>query len=178
MAIDQALLLQESIFYYEKRNQEFYPGSSLVPVPKRRIFIGHALESFRMVEGFIVLMQKAGIEAYFDWESGNFTDEFSRDALRDLKNRIARCEVYLFLSTEQSLASSSCLKSLEFATLINRKVYDVQTFAGDMEFFIRPNGKYSQLAVERTHGTRNYRIRVLDKQYTKLWVPITNVSQL
>ena len=179
MAIDQTLLLQAASLYREKDNQEYYPGSRLAKIPKRRIYISHSMESFRMVEGFIVLLQKAGIDAFFDWESGAFTDEFRNGAMRDLKFRIARSEVYIFLATENSIRSETCLKSLDFASIINRKVYIAQTTAGTKEFGFSPPHKFDLLTVERENSrSQRFGVKILEKQRQNLWLPITNVSQL
>jgi hypothetical protein len=179
MAIDQKLLLQAATRYDDSTNVEFSPVGSLVPVPKRRIFISHSLDSFRMVEGFIVLMRRAGIDAYFDWESGNMTDEFRHGVARDVKVRIAKADIFILLATEGSVNDESCARALEFASIINRRVYIAHTISGTTEWKINNTGKYNQLTIERSMKTIDkFSVKILEHRRRQLWATVGNASLL
>lgn len=178
MAIDQLMLLHAASSYHEQLNQEFFTGNSLVPVAKRRIFISHSLDSFRMVEGFIILMRQAGIDAFFDWDSGNLTDESRHEMVRDMKVRIAKAEIFILLATENSVEDETCRRAYEFASIINRRIYVVHTISGKTEWK-PPIPKYDQLSIERTmRNVDKLTVKVLEHRRQQLWNSIGNVWQL
>lgn len=180
MAIEQELLLREAVAYTDALNLEFQPRRPLYRIPKRRIFISHASDAFRFVEGFIVMMRKAGIDAFYDWESGFLTDEVSGSPFRDLKVRVAAAQVFIFLATEQSITSADCLRALHFAKLINRHVYAVDTCSGKRVFSLPDDEQCHQLSVEKKiiRGSTSYLVRVQDRRYERLWQTVKQASQL
>ncbi len=179
MAIGQDVLLRESVQYSEQLNQEYRTGRHLYKLAKRRIFIDHAFESFRFVEGLIVMMRKCGVDAFFDWQSGFFTDAVSGSPARDLKVRIAAAETFVFLATEQSVASEECLKALRFAAMINRRIYVVETTVGKQVFSLPDIKKYHILTIETSKGEiPQYLMRVQDPRHSQLWFVVKDGSQL
>ncbi len=179
MAIDQNVLLHASASYDEALNQEFAPGYSLVPVPKKRIYISHSLESFRMVQGFIVLMRRAGMDAYFDWESGLITDDLRYHVNRDTKVRIAKADVFILLATEKSVKDPGCMKALEFASIINRRIYVVHTTSANHEWKLDDERVFNQLSIERSmKAIDRYTVKVLEKRRRQLWLTVGNAGLL
>lgn len=179
MAIGQKLLLHESSWYAEATKPTYISGRMLSRMVKRKIFISHAPESFRMAEGLIVMLRKAGIEASFDWDSGYFTDEENASVARDLKARIASSDVLLFLSTAHSVVSENCLMALRFASLVNRPIYEVRTTCDDSTHMLRQVQAYNEMTIEVSKGVPpRYLVRVQEPRHNQLWHSITNASQL
>lgn len=177
MAIDQKLLLQAAPLYVERENTEYVTSGSLVPITRKRIVIFHALEAFRMVEGFIVLLRKAGVPAYYDWNSGYVVDAERHNPEYDLKIRVAKADLCFFLCTESSVTSEQCLKAYKFASLINRRIYVAHTLSGETEWALQVSDIYNQLDIDRGPGGAP-RVKVLNQERRRLWVAINSESQL
>lgn len=179
MAIEQSQLLKLSSFYSDSLNQEFFYSPLMVKIPKPRIFISHNIWDFRMVQGFVVLLSLGGIDAFFDWDSGNETDA-TREAPEDLlKLRVASAKVCIFLATKLSETAPLCVKAIKYATLIRRKTYIAQTQAGGIvygEDFIK---NYPMLDVHELKSIKQkYVVKVLERDRTNIWATVPNIASL
>jgi hypothetical protein len=179
MLIAQDELLHESVSYDDRLNQ--WRRSDMGPswFLRHRYFLCNEPTSFRLAEGFIVMMRKAGVEAFFDWDSGYYTDEAKSGIARDLKTRIAASDVFILIVTEQAIHSEYCLKALKFASLINRRIYVVNTSDGKQAYRLPNDADYHQLTISRSVGIPpRYLVRVKDQHHEQLWRNVKNSSQL
>lgn len=179
MAIDQKLLLNVSLFYNDALNQEYLPGYRLRPIAKKRFYVCHAQQDFRLVEGLIALLWKAGIDAYFDWNSGFEIGQSKETKPMKVKERLALCNAFIYLATEDSLFDLSCRQELEYATILRKRIYIVSTHYEKKEFGKELVGIYNELAIElsaKESGTLTVRALDMDKRH--LWRSVSSANQL
>ena len=139
----------------------------------------HAPDAFRLAEGFIVLMRSAGIDAYFDWDSGYHTDDHRPDSEEDLMLRIKEADICMFLCSEQALLLPGCRRAFEFALSLNRPLYVVHTRSGNTEWKPQIQSVYSQLTVQDSpHASGSFIVKVLDMGLSQLWKMIHSVENL
>lgn len=179
MAIDQVLLLQASALYDSSMNREYATGHRFRPIPKKRVFICHAVEDFRLVEGFAVLMWRAGIDTYFDWNSGMELGLTHETSVRRVKERIALCNTFVILATGMSESDPLCMREIEYASAIHRRIYVAATRCGGTDYGSGFIGKYSELTIERSMQQAGpLLVKTLDTNRKHLWRTIPSVSQL
>ena len=179
MAIDQRLLLWAASMYREGENLEFLPHGRIRHLTKRRVYVSHATEAFRMVEGFIVLMRSANIDAYYDWSFASLTDEERSKESIDEHARIDMADVFVFLATEQSIQAKHCLEELEYADMKDCSIYIVPTKTSNTYWSPSTLKRFNELSIEfqsRTAGRFVARIR--EKERPNLWIPISSAKQL
>lgn len=179
MAIEQTSLLKLSPLYDKGLNQEFYSTQHSLKKTKPRIFINHDIWDFRMVQGFVVMLSLAGIDAFFDWDDGYETDAQHEDSQDNLIKRVAVSTVCMLLATKKSVASPRCVNALKYATLIHRRIYIVQTedkgkTYGEEFTKLNPQLDVSILGEYK----KNFVVRVLKNKHSHFWSNVHNVSAL
>ncbi len=172
MALEQSMLLQRSLLYQR--------GAAAVNPRQRRVLIIHNSESFRLVEGFLVLMSQAALDSYWDWDSGDYTDKQRRIRRDNLANRVASAQFVIVLVTEGCSENEVCLKALEYAKAINKRVYLVETSCDNHVYSLEsPKDGYSVMSfVLPLRGSVKPVVRVRNPKRTQLWRSITHISQL
>jgi hypothetical protein len=177
MAIGQKLLIQASEFYTDSMNSEFVSGFRLRPIAKRRVFINHAPDDFRFVEGLIVLIRKAGLDLYFDWDSGDRPGRSREERKKQVQERIANCDLFFLIATDNYMSVPYCRQDLEIAKTLNKKIYVLPTTVDGAVFGSEYIGIYNELAVQKTVQGR-FVVKALDTDRKNLWRTINTIDLL
>lgn len=177
MAIGQKLLIQASELYRDSLNTEFISGFRLRPVPKKRVFINHAPDDFRFVEGLIVLMRQSGLDLYFDWDSGKNPGGSRDERKKQIQERIAKCDVFLIFATENYYVVPYCIQDLEIAEVIHKKIYIVPTTLDGNVYGTDFLGKYNELSIQKTVQGR-FVVKSLDTDKRNLWRTVSSIELL
>ena len=177
MAIGQKFLIQASEFYHDSLNSEFVSGFRLRPIAKRRVFINHAPDDFRFVEGLIVLMRKAGLDLYFDWDSGALPGVSREERKKQVQERIANCDLFFLIATENYLSVPYCRQDLEIAKSLKKKIYVVPTAMDGLVYGTEYIGIYHELTVQKTVQGR-FVVKALDTDRKNLWRTINSIDLL
>jgi hypothetical protein len=179
MPIDQNLLLHAALQYQEKKNQQYSPGGRLVPIPKKRIVIIHSLDAIRLVEGLIVLLQEVGIDAWFDWHSGYFSDSRRPEYEREQLVKVSNAQTCIFFCTKGSISSECCRHAYDLAVALDRQVYVVLTQSGDQKWEPMGIDSYNQLTIQQVSPTSNsFVAKIRDKRFNRIWKQISSEAQL
>lgn len=177
MPMFQSQLIQASEYYRDSLNQEHMPGNRLRLLEKKRLFINHAPEDFRLVEGLFVLMQKAGLDCYFDWDSGSRPGTSRHTRLLQIHDRLMAADVVFIVASANYRSVPYCQEDLAIAENLKKKIYLVSTSTEDTVFGTEFSGVYSELTVHRTVQGR-FVVRVLDIDRKNLWRTISTVDIL
>jgi hypothetical protein len=177
MAVGQKLLIQASEFYNDSLNSEYVSGFRLRPIAKKRAFINHAPDDFRFVEGLIVLMRKSGLDLYFDWDSGDKPGSSRDERKKQVQERIANCDVFFVIATENYLSVPYCLQDLEIAKSLNKKIYVIPTAIDGTVYGTEYIGIYHELTVQKTVQGR-FVVKSLDTDRKNLWRTINSIDLL
>ena len=177
MAIGQKFLIQASEFYSDSLNSEFVSGFRLRPIAKRRVFINHAPDDFRFVEGLIVLMRKSGLDLYFDWDSGDRPGVSRDERKKQVQERIANCDLFFLIATENYLSVPYCRQDLDIAKTLNKKIYVIPTAVDGSAYGTEYIGIYHELTVQKTVQGR-YVVKALDTDRKNLWRTVNSIDLL
>ncbi|MDY0372239.1 MAG: hypothetical protein WCS59_04505 [Sphaerochaetaceae bacterium] len=179
MAIKQVDLLKLSALYGEGLNREFSSTQHVMKIPKPRIFIIHNIWDFRMVQGLIVMLSFAGIDAFYDWDDGYATDATYETSEDNLIKRVSAARACMLLATKKSVCAPLSITALEYATLIHRKTYLVLTEAEGQTYGEEFIGVHPQLDVLTSKRyNRNYVVRILENDRSNFWKNLHNISGL
>jgi hypothetical protein len=177
MAIGQKFLIQASEFYFDYLNTEFVSGFRLRPIAKKRVFVNHAPDDFRFVEGLIVLMRKSGLDLYFDWDSGDHPGCSREERKQRIQERIVNCDVFFFIVSENYFSVPYCRQDLEIAKSLDKKIYVIPTSVDSTVFGTEYIGIYNELSVQKTVQGR-FVVKVLDIDRKNLWRTVNSVDLL
>lgn len=171
MPIDQQYLIQSAETYRSSSNTEYFHGSRLRPKQKKRVYLSHAPDDFRMVQGLIVLMEHTGMEMYFDWYDGTVPGLTRADRNVNIRVLIDLCDVFIVLVTGNYQNSGINGQELAYAQSMGKRIYVIPTIVGKTKFGENLAMEYAELDFEKTTmGKFVMKIRDVDRK--NLWRPI------
>jgi len=72
---------------------------------KASVFLSHSHDDADLIEPFLVMLDKEGVQVYVDWKDPTMPKMTSPETATLLKNRIKLCGKFMLLATEKALGS-------------------------------------------------------------------------
>ena len=85
------------------------------PQGARTAFLSHSHLDRTLVVGLVGLLQDAGLDVYVDWADTSLPPSPNRETANAIKSRIVRADLFLFLATQNSVASRWCPWEIGYA---------------------------------------------------------------
>lgn len=82
---------------------------------RRTIFICHSHDDQRYVEGLVAYLQDAGLDPYVDWQDTSMPSSPNTTTASNIKKRIERADLFMFLATPNSVKSRWCPWEIGYA---------------------------------------------------------------
>ncbi len=82
---------------------------------QRTAFLCHSHKDQTLVLGLITLLHREGWHVYVDWLDASLPDRPNRETARKIKDRIRAADFFLFLATQNAMASRWCPWEIGFA---------------------------------------------------------------
>ena len=74
----------------------------------RTAFLSHSHHDARYAQGVAAMLADAGLDAYIDWEDAAMPSRPDQRTAERIKDRIAACDLFIFLATPESRGSKWC----------------------------------------------------------------------
>lgn len=102
-----------SVYQLRQASQRFsrqkYRGiDEAVASRKQTAFLCHSHHDAELVKGLIQLMNDAGWDVYVDWLDNSMPNRPNKITALNIKKRIRDCDWFIFLATQNSMASRWC----------------------------------------------------------------------
>lgn len=82
---------------------------------QRVAFLCHSHKDRQLALGLQQMLAESGLDLYIDWQDASMPDNPNATTAARLRERIVDCELFLFLATENSMASRWCPWELGYA---------------------------------------------------------------
>ena len=95
-------------------------------------FLSHSHKDAQLAKGLQVRLRQLGWDVYIDWEDSSMPDRPNSITADRIRRKIVQLDLFLFLATQNSMASRWCPWELGYADgkKMNRAILIVQTSDG------------------------------------------------
>lgn len=127
MAITQARLLQSSV------GKSVYSQNRFAG--QKTAFLCHSHKDRQLALGLQELLRQGGLDLYIDWQDGEMPAQPNAETAQRLRTKIQQNYLFLFLATQNSMASRWCPWELGHADGVknNAQILVIPTFDGSYE---------------------------------------------
>lgn len=145
---------------------------------KHTLYILHAPQDIRLVEGLIVVLTEAVENLSFRWQSGYELDAIQAGGAFDTKEKITASSATLFLATYNSLKDNVLMNLLDFSKSIDKKTYVFPTSYKEMQYGSSLSSTYSMIYIEKLRGVKKTNVKVKFPDNKNIMYTILSEEQL
>ena len=128
MAASQSELLQKS-HRYEALVKENFSRTYI-----KTAFLCHSHKDDELAKGLQVALKDEGIQLYIDWQDQSMPETPNAETANKIKDKIRKCDVFLYLATQNANASRWCPWEIGNADSSNKKIFIIPTADGSYTY--------------------------------------------